>query len=36
MVDSECVPLLLSVKDARYRQKFIDLVVLMLMEGMYV
>ena len=38
MVDNECVPHLLSVKDAQYRQKFIDLVVLMLMEGicMYV
>ena len=33
MVDSGCVPHLLSVKDAQYQQKFIDLVVLMLMEG---
>ena len=33
MVDNGCVPHLLSVKDTQYRQKFIDLVVLMLMEG---
>lgn len=36
MVDCGCVPLLLAVKDAQYKQKFIDLVVLMLMEGMCV
>ena len=34
MVDCGCVPLLLSVKDAQYKHKFIDLVVLMLMESM--
>ena len=33
MVDNGCVPHLLSMKHAQYQQKFIDLVVLMLMEG---